>query len=317
MKIVFADKYTTDFGDVDMSPISRHGEYKGYDYTSDENVATQLGEAEILITNKFKVTQSNLHLMPNLKYLCVAATGYNNLDLEALQKRGILASNVRGYSTSGVAQHVFAMITNLHNKTQHYIDEVRKGRWHSSRDFCFYDHSIEELSEKKIGIIGFGTIGKAVAKIAHAYGMEVNAFTAYEIEEEYKFVNSVSLEALISGSDVISLHAPLSDKTKHMINADTLAKMKKNAILVNTGRGPLIDENALIDHLKNNPNFHAMLDVLSNEPPSDKNELFSLDNCHITPHIAWASKSSRQKLIDGLAENIAAYLKGMPINRIV
>jgi glycerate dehydrogenase len=316
MQIVFADALTTDFGDIDFSRIEALGTYKAFDYTSIDQTEEHLKEAEVLITNKFIVNEEVISLMPNLKYVCVAATGFNNINIEALKNNGIIASNVRGYSTSGVAQHVFAMLTNHFNKIQHYIHETKKGRWQQTRDFCFMDHSIEELSEKTIGIIGFGNIGKAVAKIAHAYGMKTMIHSAYPLKSDYAYVHAVSLEELYRQCDIISLHAPLNDKTLHLVNEYSLGLMKSDVILVNTGRGPLIHDQALISFLKNNPSAHALLDVLSVEPPKEMSELFTLNNCSITPHIAWASKSSRQKLVDSIAENIAAYISGTPINRI-
>jgi glycerate dehydrogenase len=316
MKIVLLDAQTLDHHDIDWSLLNVLGDLVFYDFTGRDEYAKRVAEADILIVNKFIVDQDVINAAPNLKYICVAATGYNNLHLDVLKSHGIAASNVRGYSSTGVAQHVFSFILNHYNRTQYYAEEVFKGRWLNTRDFCFYDHSIEELAGKTLGIIGFGNIGKCVAKIADAYGMNVVVHSSYEVPDEFSYVQNIGLDELLSHSDIITLHCPLTATTTGMINEVSLTKMKPNGILINTGRGPLINENDLAHFLKNNPQFTAMLDVLSAEPPSDMNPLLGLNNCIITPHIAWASKQARQRLVNGLAENIKAFQAGNPVNLV-
>jgi glycerate dehydrogenase len=317
MKIAFLDGYTIDLHDMDWASFYDLGDLHFYEHTSDSEFASRVKDVDILIVNKFKVTSQVLECAPNLKLIVVAATGYNNLDLPAISQRGIVACNVRGYSSSGVAQHVWSLLLNHYSKIQHYINEVKHGRWNTTRDFCFYDHSIEEVAGKVLGIIGFGNIGKSVAKIANGFDMKVITHSAYDLPHEYSYVEKVSIDQLYEQSDIISLHCPLSDKTKGLINKQSLAKMKPDTILINTSRGPLINEEDLRQHLIDTPSFTALIDVLSVEPPQNGNALLGLDNCNITPHIAWAYKQSRQRLIDGLAQNIKAYQEGSPINLVV
>lgn len=317
MKITFLDAATTDFGDIDLSGFKALGSFEAFDYTDLSQFEARLVETEILIVNKFKVDLEVIKKAPNLKYIIVAATGYNNIDLEAIKQTDIKLSNVKGYSTSGVAQHVFAAILSHLNKLHFYESEVKKGRWSLTRDFCFYDHTIEELEGKTIGIIGLGEIGKRVARIANSFEMKILSNTAYDIPPDMVYIEKTSLELLLSQSDIITLHSPLSELTHKIINEVSLGKMKRNAILVNTGRGGLIDENALSIHLKKNEKFTAILDVLTQEPPSKENLLIGLPNCLITPHIAWASKESRQRLVNRIVENIASYKMGTILNKIL
>jgi glycerate dehydrogenase len=316
MKIAFLDAFTIDLDDMDWSSFYGLGELAYYDFTSTSDFPSRVQDADILIVNKFIVNEAVLDAAPNLKFIAVAATGYNNLDLAQLAQRGIKACNVRGYSSSGVAQHVFSVLLNHYGRMHHYESEVAKGRWEKTRDFCFYDHSIEELADKTIGIIGFGTIGKAVAKIANGFGMRVITASSYEIPTEYGYVENLDLDSLYKQSDVITLHCPLNEKTKEMINLKSMGNMKSDGVLINTGRGPLINETELKLHLLSTPSFTALLDVLSVEAPINGNPLLGIENCRITPHIAWASKQSRQRLIEGLAENIKAFQMGNPINLV-
>ena len=315
MKIVFLDGYTTQKGDIDDSCLYSLGNYQMYDRTMPDQLEERVADADILITNKFVIDSNSLAHLPNLKYIVVAATGYNNIDINAVKDRNIPVSNVVAYSTTSVVQQAFASLLEVLNKPAYYHDQVRNQRWSSCPDFCFYDHSVRELSDMTLGIIGFGQIGSKMAAVAQAFGMNVLAYSRTEKTiPNIQFVTN--LDQLWSNSDVISLHLPLSPQSKEMINTASLMKMKKNAILINTGRGPLIAEADLANHLKSHPVFTAILDVLTTEPPSAENPLVGLSNCHITPHIAWASAKARQNLVNGIAQNITEFLSGSWINRV-
>lgn len=311
--IVYLDAYTTNPGDISWQPITALGEVDIYDYSTMEEAIKRSQNATILIVNKFNVSREFIAQLPNLGYVVVSATGYNNVDVEACKQAGIAVSNVRGYSTTSVAQHVFSNILAVLNQPSHYHHEVAKGRWAASRDFCFYDESIVELDGQKIGLIGYGDIGKKISAIAIAFGMRVLIYTRTPGSNTNQ-MEFVTLEECLAKSSIVSLHAPLNDQTKHIINAKSLALMQPNAILVNTSRGPLIDEDALAAHLANTPTMKAIIDVLSAEPPKADNPLFALRNCYITPHIAWASINARIKLVQGVADNIVAFNNGTPIN---
>jgi glycerate dehydrogenase len=317
MNIVFLDSYTVNPGDVDTSIFEQLGNYTSYDFTTQSQIPERVADADIIIVNKHLVNVDLLLNAPKLKYVIVAATGYNNLDTKALISKNIPASNVKGYSTDGVAQYVMACLHHHFNKINFYHQEVEKGRWQKTRDFCFFDHTFQDLANINLGIIGFGTIGKRVAELAHAYGTKIIVHTKYPIEGKYNFVENVSLEEIYKNADVITLHAPLNESKTHMINETSLSQMKNNAVLINTGRGGLIEELALKNHHENNPYFTSYLDVLKTEPPVEGNAVLALKNCNITPHIAWSSKQSREKLIIGIAENIKHFIEGTPINRIV
>ena len=315
MKIVFLDGYTTQKGDVDDSCLYGLGNYQMYDRTAPNQLADRAADADILITNKFVIDDNALSVLPNLKYIVVAATGYNNIDINAVKNRKIPVSNVKGYSTTSVVQQAFASLLEVLNKPTYYHDEVRKQRWSSCEDFCFFDHSIRELSDMTLGIVGFGQIGSKMAAVAQAFGM--NVLASSRTQKSIPNVQFVSnLDQLWSAADVISLHLPLSPESKEMINTASLMKMKKNAILINTGRGPLIAEVDLANHLRSHPEFTAILDVLTHEPPSAANPLIGLSNCFITPHIAWASAKARQNLVNGIAQNISEFVGGSWINRV-
>lgn len=312
-EIVYLDAYTANPGDISWQPITALGKVDIYDYSSTEDAIERSQNATILIVNKFKVTEEFIAHLPKLKYVVVSATGYNNVDADACKKAGIAVSNVRGYSTTSVAQHVFSNILALLNQPSHYHAAVAKGRWADCRDFCFYDESIVELHGQVIGLIGYGDIGKKNAVIAIAFGMKVLIYTRTPgiNTDQIKFV---TLEECLAKSNIVSLHAPLNEQTKHIINAKSLATMQPNAILVNTSRGPLIDEDALAAHLIKTPSMRAIIDVLSAEPPKVDNQLFELPNCYTTPHIAWASINARIKLVQGVADNIIAFNNSIPIN---
>jgi glycerate dehydrogenase len=313
MKIVFLDAQTMHFHELDIGQLITKGDFVYYPFTSLIDEADRIKDAEILIVNKHKVTRELLNKAPLLKYIIVSATGYNNLDLDALREYNIPASNVKTYSTHSVAQHVFSVLLSLINNSHYYVEAVKSGRWQNEENFCFYDHVIEDLAGKSFGILGFGNIGKKVSQIAKAFDMNVLVSSNFDIPSDYGFVKKVELKDLFTFSDILTLHAPLDPSRVSVINKDTLKMMKKNAILINTGRGGLINEDDLIQFLKQEPNFRCILDVLSIEPPRE-NELINLSNAYITPHIAWASKEARQKLIDKICENIDGYLTDNLLN---
>ncbi len=315
MKIVFLDGYTTLPGDIDDSCLQLLGNYQMYDRTTLDQLEERAGDAEVLITNKFVIDHNSLAKLHKVQYVVVAATGYNNIDIKAVGERGIKVSNVRSYSTTSVVQQAFASLLSLLNRPAHYFEAVRQSRWENCNDFCFYDHSIRELSDLTLGIIGPGQIGKKMAEVGHALGMKVLLYSRKDTSLPYAETSHL-LPHVLASSDVISLHVPLSKDTREMINADSLALMKTNAILINTGRGGLIHEGELADHLKANTAFTAILDVLTTEPPQANHPLIDLPNCYITPHIAWASARARQNLVNGIANNIEAYLRGEWINAI-
>lgn len=315
MKIVFLDGYTTSPGDIDDSCLQLLGNYQMYDRTSLDQLEERAGDAEVLITNKFVIDHNSLAKMPKLQYIVVAATGFNNIDVKAVSERGIKVSNVRSYSTTSVVQQAFASLLSVLNRPAYYFDAVRQSKWENCKDFCFYDHSIRELSDLTLGIIGPGQIGKKMAQLGHAFGMKVLLYSRNNTSLAFAETSHL-LPHVLSSADVVSLHVPLTEDTREMINADSLNLMKKNAFLINTGRGGLIHESELADHLKAHPSFTAILDVLTTEPPLPNHPLISIPNCFITPHIAWASAKARQNLVNGIAQNIEAFYRGEWINAI-
>lgn len=318
-EIVFLDAFTNNPGDLSFESISLLGNLKVYDRTENTNIeliSERCVNAEIVIVNKFPVNEMTLTCMPDVKYIVVAATGYNNIDIESVKKRNIQVSNVKGYSSESVTQHIFASILTLLNKIEYYDHQVKNGRWSASLDFCFYDHSILELSGKTMGIFGYGNIGSRVGKVAHAFGMKIIATVTNKNKEKPDYVTFVDEEAIFRDSDFLSLHCPLTDATSGIINKSNLLRMKNNAILINTARGKLIEERDLFYALDHGLIAGAILDVLTHEPPSITNPLLNHSRCLITPHIAWAGQQSRKKLIEGIASNISAYCSGQWLNRI-
>ena len=314
MNIVFLDAFTTNRGDLSWEKFNSLGSFTYYDRTKQDKVIERAYNADIIITNKVLITADIMDKLPKLKYICVAATGYNVVDVQAAKKRNIPVSNVAGYSTDSVAQIVFAHIMNLLNRIEYQGIQVREERWCNSPDFTYCDFPIFELSNMTLGVVGFGNIGRLVAKIANSFGMNIIVYKPGEIKNKPEYITVVSKETLFKASDVISLHCPLTDKTNKFINNDTIQTMKRSAYLINTGRGGLIDEAALSNALNEGRIAGAGLDVLSTEPPSHDNPLIKAKNCWITPHIAWTSVEARTKLIDGLVNNIEAFIAGNPIN---
>ena len=316
MKIVVLDGYGLNPGDLSWSGMEALGELTVYDRTSPSELLERSEGAEVLITNKTLITAENMAELPNLKYIGVLATGYNVVDIDAAKARGIVVTNIPAYSTNSVAQMVFAHVLNITQRVGYYANENTQGRWTNNADFCYWDTNLVELDGKKMGIVGLGNIGKATARIALAFGMEVLAYTSKEQKDLPLGVKKVTLDELFAESDVLSLHCPLTPDTKEMVNAERLRMMKQNAILINTGRGPLVNEQDLADALNEGRIAGAGLDVLSVEPALANNPLLSAKNCFITPHIAWATKEARTRLMDIAVNNLKSYQKGNIINNV-
>ncbi len=316
MKIVVLDGYAANPGDLSWNDVKALGECDIYDRTSPDEVLVRAANAEILLTNKVEITSEIIDALPHLKYIGVLATGFNIIDVEAAKKRGIIVTNIPSYSTPSVSQMVFAHLLNIAQQVQHHSEEVRSGRWSKGPDFCFWDTPLIELQGKKIGIVGLGHTGYATARIAVGFGMEIYAYTSKSSFQLPPEIKKMELDELFTACDVISLHCPLTESTREMVNAHRLSLMKPTSILINTGRGPLINEKDLADALNAGKIYAAGLDVLSQEPPRADNPLLSARNCYITPHIAWASSESRQRLQHIMIENIKAYINGKPVNNV-
>lgn len=314
MKIVVLDGRTVNKGDLSWEALKALGDCTIYEETSPDEIVERCKEADAVLTNKVPFNEETLKALPILKYIGVLATGYNIVNTETAHSLNIIVTNIPSYSTHSVVQTVFAHLLNITNNAAHYTDEVRKGAWSSSRDFCFWDTPLIELADKTIGVVGLGHIGSAVARVAHEFGMNVIAFTSKKREELPNFISPVDKESLFRQSDVLTLHCPLTATTKNFVNAETLAWMKPTAILINTGRGPLIDEQAVANALNNRRLFAAGVDVLSTEPPMENNPLLTAANCHFTPHIAWATKEARIRLMDIAVNNLKAFQNGEPIH---
>lgn len=316
MKIVILDGYTTNAGDLSWNGISELGDLTVYDRTAPGEVIDRCLGAEAVLTNKVVLTDDVMQALPQLKYIGVMATGYNVVDIDAARRRGIVVTNVPAYSTPSVAQMVFAHLLNITNQVALHDRQVHEGRWAGNRDFCFYSAPLIELAGKQMGIVGLGQTGSAVAKIALALGMRVMAFTSKAQESLPEGITKGSLNEVFATSDVVSLHCPLTPDTKHIVNAERLATMKPSAIVINTGRGPLVDEQHLADALNRGIIAAAAVDVLSTEPPAADNPLLTARNCHITPHIAWASQAARARLIHTLTDNLKGYISGNVVNNV-
>lgn len=316
MKIVVLDGYCVNPGDLSWKGLEALGSVEVYEYTTPGEVLERSRGAGALLTNKVRLNAETLAALPELKYIGVLATGYNVIDLEAARRQGITLTNVPAYSTRSVAQLVFAHLLNITQQVGHHAARVSEGAWSRSRDFCFWDTPQIELSGKTMGIVGFGNIGSAVAELARAFGMNVLAYTSKEASRLPLGVEKVTLDELFSRSDVVSLHAPLTPETRGLVDAARLALMKQTAILINTGRGPLVDETALAEALNSGKIYAAGLDVLSSEPPREDNPLLTARNCYVTPHIAWATREARSRLIEVAVTNLGAFLSGHPVNRV-
>ena len=316
IKIIALDGHTLNPGDLSWEGINSMADFEVYPRTEPEEIIERAKFADILIVNKCILNRPILENLPNLKYICVSATGYNNVDLEYCNENKIPVSNVVGYSTSSVAQHVFALLMALNHQVEKYSSEVHNGVWSRQEDFSYWNQPIMEFQGKTMGIYGFGKIGQAVAKLALAFGMKVMAFHKYPDRDVMEHVQMVDVDTLFSESDVLTLHAPLNSMSQNIISAVNLKKMKPTSFLINTGRGGLVNENDLKIALENNQIAGAGLDVLSSEPPSEDHILLGAKNCIITPHQAWASLSSRKRLMEEVRKNIEGYLKGKIRNEI-
>lgn len=316
MNIVVLDGYGLNPGDLTWDPIKALGHLTVYDRTSDQEIIRRAANADIILTNKTILTAGTLQSLPKLKYIGILSTGYNVVDIEAAKSKGIVVCNIPTYSTDSVAQMTFAHLLNITNQVGHYAEENRNGRWNSSLDFCYWDTPIMELAGKKFGIIGLGHIGEAVARIARAFGMDVYAYTSRTADSLPQDIKKVNLEELFRECDIISLHCPLTAQTRQIINSESLSYMKPSAILINTGRGHLVNEQDLAEAL-NNGNIAAYgADVLCVEPAIPTNPLLTAKNVYLTPHIAWASTEARKRLMDICTENIKAFINGTPQNVI-
>jgi glycerate dehydrogenase len=310
--IVFLDSYTMNPGDLDWAPVNKLGYVEIYEHSKPKRIVDRAQGCEILVVNKTNINEAVISQLPWLKCICVTATGYNNIDLEAANSRGIVVCNVKGYSTSSVAQHVFALLLEFTNNVALHARGVRKNKWADSRDFSYQEKPIPELYSKTMGIYGMGQIGQEVAKIANAFGMHIiyNSRTTKDLSN----YTAVNWDTLLEKSDVLCLTASLSAENFQIINKYSLEKMKPTAYIINTSRGDLIDEADLEEALIHRKITGAALDVLSKEPPIKNHPLTQLSNCIVTPHIAWASREARLRLLKETAENIKAYIRGTPIN---
>ena len=314
MKIVILDGYTADPSGSAWKALEEIGEVTVYDRTKPDETVGRAKDAEIVLTNKVCLGREEIGQLPQLKYIGVLATGYNVVDLEAARERGITVTNVPAYSTESVAQMVFAHLLTVTNRTEHYASQNREGQWSASPDFCYWDTPLTELAGKTFGIVGLGNIGRRVAAIANAFGMRVVAFTSKSAEDLPPFIGKRTLDELMAESDVLSLHCPLTPNTRHLINRLSLQKMKPSAILINTGRGPLVNDQDVADALKAHRLRAFCADVLTEEPPKADNPLVKCEDAYITPHIAWASSEARARLTDVAIGNVRAFVQGCPQN---
>ena len=312
MKIVILDGYSANPGDLSWKELETMGELTVYDRTSPSETVARASNADIVLTNKVVLGKSEIAQLPNLKYIGVLATGYNVVDLGAACERDIIVTNVPAYSTESVAQMVFAHLLTVTNRTEHYALQNRQGRWTKNPDFCYWDFPHMELAGKTFGIVGLGNIGQRVAQIALAFGMRVKAVTSKTTLPVG--IEKVTMEDLLSTSDVLSLHCPLTENTRHLINNNTLQQMKSSAVLINTGRGPLVDDQAVADALADGRLAAFCADVLTEEPPKADNPLLAHSHAFITPHIAWASYEARVRLVQIAIGNVRAFLSGSPQN---
>lgn len=312
MKIVILDAYTVNPGDLTWHPLDEMADLVIYDRTQPEQVVERCKGAEIVLTNKVILDAEVLNHLPHLTYIGVLATGYNVVDLEVATRQSITVTNIPAYSTNSVAQMVWAHILNITNRVGHYADENKNGRWTRSKDFCYYDYTHSELAGKTIGIVGLGNTGMATARIAQAFGMNVIAYTSKDKLPEG--MKKVTLDELFKSSDIVSLHCPLTNETKELVNKERLDMMKPSAILINTSRGPVVNETDVAAALNEGKIAAFGADVVSVEPAKKGNPLLSAKNCFLTPHIAWATKEARQRLIDICIANIKAFLDDKPQN---
>lgn len=313
MKIVVLDGYALNPGDLSWQGFEKYGEVTVYDrtsFTDKQEIISRIGEAEAILTNKTPIDEEVLAAVPNLKYIGVVATGYNVVDIEAAGKRGIPVTNIPAYGTDAVAQFAFALLLEIANQVGVHNESVHQGDWQRSDDFTYQKTPLMELQGKTMGLIGYGEIAQAMAKIAHAFNMEVIYWNHRSKEPQAEWAQQVSIDELYQRSDVISLHVPQTADTQEMINRESIAKMKDGVILLNTARGGLLDEDAVATALNEGKIFAAGVDVVSSEPMADDNPLLAAKNCFITPHIAWRPLETRERLMGIAVDNFAAFLDG-------
>jgi glycerate dehydrogenase len=315
LKIVVLDGYTLNPGDLTWSGIEQQGTLAVHDRTAPDQIMARLADAEIVFTNKTPLTREHFAANPQIRFVGVLATGYNVVDITVARECGIPVSNIPTYGTMAVAQFTMALLLELCHRVGRHADSVRAGDWSACKDFCYWLNPLVELDGKTLGIIGFGRIGQAFGKIAQAFGMNILAVDEYPDKRlESATLRYTTLDDLYAKADVISLHCPLSDNNSGMINQVSIGKMKPGVLILNTSRGPLINEAELAEALKSGRVAGAAVDVLSSEPPVPDNPLLSAQNCIVTPHIAWATREARTRLINVAADNLAAFLKGKPQN---
>lgn len=318
LKIVVLDGYTLNPGDLSWKDLEALGTVKIYDRTHPGEVVERATGAQIVLTNKTVLDGEALSQLPDLKYIGVLATGYNVVNLEAARRQGITVTNIPAYSTDSVAQMVFAHLLNITQRVGHYAEEVASGHWTKQADFSYWNTPLVELAGKTLGVIGLGHTGMATARIALAFGMQVLAYTSKSAAELPAGIRKAdSLEQVFSDSNVVSLHCPLTETTKNLVNMERLKLMKREAVLINTGRGGLVNETELAEALEKGLLAAAGVDVLSSEPPVPGHPLVGVKNCFITPHIAWATLEARQRLMGQAVRNIEAFLSGQPINTVI
>ncbi|MDC7244339.1 MAG: D-2-hydroxyacid dehydrogenase [Sphaerochaetaceae bacterium] len=315
MNIVVLDGYTENPGDLSWEGFEKLGNLSVYDRTAASQILERIGDAEVVITNKVPITEQTFEACPSIRYVGVLATGFNVVDVAAAKAHGVVVTNIPTYGTAAVAQFAFALLLEVCHHVGHHSRTVQEGKWTQCPDFCYWDYPLIELAGKTMGIVGFGRIGQAVGKLANAFGMNVLAYDAYQNKElEHEMCSYEDLNTVLSESDIISLHAPLTKETEGMINRENIDRMKDGVIIINTSRGPLINEGDLKEALLSKKVLAAGLDVVSTEPIRSDNVLLGLDNCIITPHIAWAPKESRQRLMDIATDNLRSFLEGHAVN---
>jgi len=317
MKIVILDGYSANPGDLSWAALENIGELTVYDRTKPQETIERAKDADIVLTNKVLLGKQEIEQLPRLRYIGVLATGYNVIDLKSASEHGIVVTNVPAYSTESVAQMVFAHLLTVTNRTEHYALKNRAGDWTASPDFCYWDTQLTELAGKTFGIVGLGNIGRRVAAIAQAFGVKVVAFTSKRADELPAGIEKRTMDELLAESDVLSLHCPLTPDTHHLINRETLQRMKPTAILINTGRGPLVNDQDVADALKEKRLKAFCADVLTEEPPRADNPLLPCENAFFTPHIAWATEEARSRLVDIAVNNVKAFVEGNPVNVVV
>jgi glycerate dehydrogenase len=316
MKIVVLDGHTLNPGDLSWDGIAAQGDLKVYDRTVPEDVEKRAGDAEVVFTNKTPLNRETIRHLTKLKYIGVLATGYNVVNVEAAKKRGIVVTNVPGYGTASVAQHAFALLLELTQQVGHHSFTVRKGRWSRTPDFCYWLHPLIELDGLTMGVVGYGKIGQAVARIAQGFGMKVLVTDQKLPTTLPAGITAAKMDEVLSGSDVISLHCPLTPETERLINEASIARMKKGVLLLNTSRGGLVDEAALVAGLESGQIGGAGVDVISVEPPPPDHPLLHARNCIVTPHMAWATRAARARLMAIVVDNLAAFVAGNPKNTV-